>query len=111
MSAPKHHAESILAPFANRAATAYLESRARLRETQPAPEQILDSLQLLRVSDVCRLLRISKPTLWRLRRTSDFPQATELTERVIAWRKSDVESWLRSRPGGSRAASTPPTRA
>jgi predicted DNA-binding transcriptional regulator AlpA len=85
------------------AATALLESRARAKETRANAETILDSLQFLRVSDVCRLLRISKPTLWRLRRANAFPEPTELTDRVIAWRRSEVEAWLRARDEGGRA--------
>jgi predicted DNA-binding transcriptional regulator AlpA len=64
------------------------------------------SLQLLRINDVCKLLRISKPTLWRLRRASDFPEPTEVTDRLIAWRKSEVEEWLMTRQiGRGRRAS------
>lgn len=58
---------------------------------------VLDSLQFLRVNDICRLLRISKPTFWRLRRTQDFPKPTHLTDRVIAWNKGEVEAWLLTR--------------
>jgi predicted DNA-binding transcriptional regulator AlpA len=65
-------------------------------------EGVLDALQLLRVNDVCRLLRNSKPTLWRLRRAKAFPEPTELTDRVIAWRRSEVEAWLRARYEGRR---------
>jgi predicted DNA-binding transcriptional regulator AlpA len=87
------------------AATAFLESRARAKEIRPKGESMADSLQFLRVNDVCRLLRISKPTLWRLRRANAFPEPTELTDRVIAWRRSDVEAWLRARDQAGRASS------
>ena len=70
---------------------------AQAKRTEPQSEPMLESLQLLRVADVCRLLRISKPTLWRLRRAHDFPEPMEVTERVIAWRKAEVEGWLRER--------------
>ena len=60
-------------------------------------DRVLDPLQLLRVSDICRLLRISKPTFWRLRRRQDFPKPTHLTDRVIAWSKGEVEAWLATR--------------
>ncbi|MDB5392905.1 MAG: Transcriptional regulator [Rhodospirillales bacterium] len=94
-------------------ATAFLESRARARELRAKGEAVLDALQFLRVNDVCRLLRISKPTLWRLRRAHAFPEPTELTDRVIAWRRSEVEAWLRARtggghPGSARASNQPP---
>jgi prophage regulatory protein len=88
------------------AANAYLESRARVRERREEAERLTDSLQFLRVNDVCNLLRISKPTLWRLRRANSFPEPTEVTDRVIAWRRSEVEAWLRTRDGaGGRATS------
>jgi predicted DNA-binding transcriptional regulator AlpA len=73
-------------------------------ERHGSAEQVWESLQLLRVADVCRLLRISKPTLWRLRRANDFPEPTEVTDRVIAWRKSEVELWLRGRSAGQRGS-------
>jgi len=54
-------------------------------------------LQLLRIEDVCRLLCISKPTLWRLRRRSGFPSPTAVTERVVAWRESEIQTWISTR--------------
>jgi len=80
-------------------ANAYLESRARTREAR----ETIDSLQLLRVNDVCRLLRISKPTLGRLRRANNFPEPTEITDRVIGWRRLEIEAWLRARNNCSLA--------
>ena len=83
-------------------------------QTEPSREQVVDSLQLLRVNDICRLLRISKPTFWRLRRTQDFPTPTRLTDRVIAWSKREVEDWLLMRHKGGVGASpriqAPPSR-
>lgn len=78
-------------------AAALAESRARLSQSQRAGASGLDALQFLRLSEVCRLLRISKPTLWRLRRVGEFPEPTELTDRVIAWRRSEIETWLSER--------------
>jgi predicted DNA-binding transcriptional regulator AlpA len=79
------------------AAQAILESRARASGRLANGDDAPDALQFVRVSDVCRLLRISKPTLWRLRRAHEFPEPTELTDRVIAWRRCEVEAWLRER--------------
>ena len=53
--------------------------------------------QYLRINDVCRLLRISKPTLWRLRQRADFPAPTQLSDRAIGWSRADLESWLEAR--------------
>src|SRR5690348_6082630 len=64
-------------------ANAYLEARARAKQRAERSNISPDPLQYLRASDVCRLLRISKPTLWRLRRTRGFPEPTEVTDRLI----------------------------
>ena len=86
-------------------------SQARPHDGRRERELVVESLQLLRVADVCLMLRISKPTLWRLRRAQDFPEPMDLTNRVVAWRKTDVEAWLRDRPSSRtralRARSTP----
>jgi predicted DNA-binding transcriptional regulator AlpA len=76
----------------------------KCRPIQGQSDAIPDSLQFLRVRDVCRLLRISKPTLWRLRRAQDFPDPTDLTGRVVAWRRSEVEAWLRARARGLQSS-------
>ena len=55
------------------------------------------SLQFLRIGDVCRLLRISKPTLWRLRQSSDFPAPTQLSNRAIGWSRTEIQTWVESR--------------
>jgi len=64
--------------------------------------EALDSLQLLTVTDVCKLLRISKPTLWRIRRSGDFPDPTTVTERIFGWRRSEIDGCLASRPNSRR---------
>lgn len=51
----------------------------------------------MRPVDVCALLRISKPTLWRLRRAGEFPAPTSLSRRSIGWRRADIEAWITSR--------------
>lgn len=61
-------------------------------------DEAIDALQLLTVTDVCKLLRISKPTLWRLRRSGGFPDPTTVTERIFGWRRWEIEEWLASRP-------------
>jgi predicted DNA-binding transcriptional regulator AlpA len=70
--------------------------------TTPASTTVEDaalaaSLQYLRISDVCRLLRISKPTLWRLRQSSDFPAPTHLSDRVIGWSRDEIQKWIAAR--------------
>ncbi|MGH8227819.1 MAG: helix-turn-helix transcriptional regulator [Steroidobacteraceae bacterium] len=73
------------------------KSGASTRQHAGRPFDPTASLQLLRIEDVCRLLRISKPTFWRLRRRADFPEPTAITDRVIGWPQREIEAWLRQR--------------
>jgi predicted DNA-binding transcriptional regulator AlpA len=68
-----------------------LEKRTSDRRT--TLDDAIDALQLLTVTDVCKLLRLSKPTLWRLRRSGNFPDPTTVTERIFAWRRFEIDAW------------------
>jgi predicted DNA-binding transcriptional regulator AlpA len=52
---------------------------------------------LLSERDVSRWLGISEPTLFRHRRDGTGPRFIRLSERRVAYRKSDVEAWLAAR--------------
>jgi predicted DNA-binding transcriptional regulator AlpA len=80
-------------------------SRIREKKTgdrRTALDDAMDALQLLTVTDVCKLLRLSKPTLWRLRRSGNFPDPTTVTERIFGWRRFEIDAWLASRPSQRR---------
>ena len=55
---------------------------------------------LLRIIDVCRWLKISKPTFWRLRREADFPTPIAITDCV--WHQGEIQSWLEVRRRSAR---------
>lgn len=71
---------------------AILPPRVFSESTAPLAEAAL-----LRINDVCRWLKISKPTFWRLRREADFPTPIAITERVIGWHREEIQSWLEAR--------------
>ena len=52
------------------------------------------SFALLDAAELAELLRVSKPTIWRLREKCKLPPAISLTSQCVRWRKSDVESWI-----------------
>lgn len=54
---------------------------------------------LLDAREVCRLLGISRTTLWRLRERRDFPIPIQLSIRRIAWRRDAIDAWLEARDG------------
>lgn len=67
----------------------------RVRLNKPAP----DPLQLIRIKEVARLLSVNLWTVRRLVAKGDFPKPIRVTPTIPAWRKSDVEAWLKAREG------------
>jgi prophage regulatory protein len=59
-----------------------------------------DNLSILRPSEVCRLLGVSRGTLHNKVHAGDFPKPIQLGERSVGWRRADVETWLEQRPRG-----------
>jgi predicted DNA-binding transcriptional regulator AlpA len=60
----------------------------------PALPELLSTLELL------DYLGISRPTLCEWLRFSGFPRPIRFSARRLAWKVSEVEQWLQSRPRG-----------
>ena len=57
--------------------------------------------EILRVRDLTALLGVARSTIWKWTKDGAFPAPVRLggqTSRMIGWRRSDVEAWIRSRP-------------
>ena len=58
-------------------------------------------VQVLRMSAVMAATGLSRTTLWRLRRTGEFPAPVRLGgdgSRAVGWLRNDIEAWIISRP-------------
>jgi predicted DNA-binding transcriptional regulator AlpA len=53
---------------------------------------------LIFIEEVLQIVRLSRPTIQRLRHRKMFPEPILLGLRRTAWRKSDIEAWLENRP-------------
>lgn len=59
---------------------------------------------LLRQRDVCRLLQVSRSTLFRWERAGAFPSRLKIGPGTVAWRSVDIDDWVKARTvvaGGS----------
>ena len=52
----------------------------------------------IRMPEVLRLTGISATTLHRLQRMGVFPLRKKLAAKIVAWKKSEVISWINSKP-------------
>jgi prophage regulatory protein len=59
--------------------------------------------RLLFPDEVRAMVRLSEPTIYRLRRKGKFPAPILLGEKRVAYRQSEIEAWIESRGRASYA--------
>ncbi len=52
---------------------------------------------LLRIGTVVRVVGLGRSTIYRMMASSDFPAPVRLANRVVAWRRTDLEKWSEAR--------------
>jgi len=55
------------------------------------PEELILKRELL------QLIPLSYPTIWRMERRNEFPLRIMISPGRIAWRRSEIEKWLKDR--------------
>ena len=68
-----------------------------IKLTTSTEADVENSSDLLKRADVLGLLDIDPATLWRWRKSGNFPAPIKLTRGNLRWRKKDVTAWLESR--------------
>jgi prophage regulatory protein len=68
---------------------------------------------IVRPADIEQVIGLSRPMVFRLERTGDFPRRRRLGARASGWLLDDLRDWLQSRPelsprAGSRRTSGGP---
>ncbi len=55
------------------------------------------SERILRIKEVVKITSLSRTSIWRLERSSQFPSRVPLCTGSVGWRMSEIEEWIRSR--------------
>jgi prophage regulatory protein len=56
------------------------------------------SEKLLRLPEVIDLVKKSRATIYMDMRRGEFPHSISIGRRAVAWRRSDLDMWLDTRP-------------
>lgn len=64
------------------------------------------AMQLIKLRQVMAKTTLSKSTIYRLIKSSDFPQPKKLSVRAVAWVESEVDEWIEGRSSACRSIST-----
>ena len=54
--------------------------------------------RLLRLPEVKTRTGLGRSSIYRLVATGSFPRPRKLAERAVAWRESDIQTWIDTRP-------------
>ncbi len=54
--------------------------------------------RFLRLPEVLKRTALSRTSIWRMMKRNEFPRNVRLGARAVAWRESDVEKWMDTRP-------------
>ena len=54
--------------------------------------------RLLRIDDVCFLTGLGRSTVYAMVKGGDFPQPVQLHGACVAWRETEVDTWIAARP-------------
>ena len=53
--------------------------------------------RLLRQSEVCATVGLSRMAVWKLRKAGDFPKHVTLGKGALRWRESELTAWMANR--------------
>ena len=54
-----------------------------------------DSDRIVRIEEVCRLVGLSRSTIWREEKAGRFPKRIKISRQAVGWRLKDIQDWLR----------------
>ncbi len=54
-------------------------------------------LTIIRLPQVCKKTKLSKPTIYRLMKSGDFPKSLKLSKRARGWIESEIDHWTLTR--------------
>jgi prophage regulatory protein len=75
----------------NRGNALSVEALERAEDRAAEPRQLL-----VRLSDLCDQLAVSRGTIYRWLGEGKFPRPVRIGERAVRWRAADVEAWCGS---------------
>ena len=64
--------------------------------------------RLIRLHEVKLRTGLGRSSIYRKMADGSFPQPLNIGERAVAWRESDIEQWIASRPSKLRSHSLRP---
>ena len=69
------------------------------KETEPTNASPVSTRALIRLSDLCESLGVSRSTIYRWVAEDELPAPVRIGARALRWRSEDIEQWKSSLQG------------
>lgn len=69
----------------------------RTRGSAPSRRLPLEEKALLRITELCSILGLSRSTIYARIQYEQFPRPVRISERSVRWRAEDLVTWLNGR--------------
>ncbi len=56
----------------------------------------------LRIPDVIKTVGLCKASIYNMMTRGEFPRPKRLSSRAVAWKLSDIQAWIESRPSADK---------
>jgi prophage regulatory protein len=56
----------------------------------------LEAKMIMRMTDVCSELGVSRASVYRLLQSGSFPKPLKLGKRAIGWERDHIQQWIKS---------------
>lgn len=66
----------------------------RMESEQVMASKPRDPNSIIRPSELCDMLSVSKTTLWRWEKDGQLPSRIKISDRAVGWRYKDIDQWL-----------------
>jgi len=75
---------------------------APARRTVPKSNGTMRPGMLIRLTELCELLGVSRSTVYKWMAEGTFPPPVRVSERAVRWRTADIEAWRGSLVASAR---------
>jgi predicted DNA-binding transcriptional regulator AlpA len=74
-----------------------LKTKSKPPKYRTRPRDVIDP-ELMRIGTLARFLDCSVATTRRKSREPGFPEPIKLSQKFVAWKRSDIEQWITKLP-------------
>ena len=71
---------------------------AVVEKEQPTIKELLENEEYLTIREVCRIARVSRPSIYKMIQNGKMPRPLKLGTKTIRWPVAEIREWLDKLP-------------